>query len=297
MAAVVTHPLPELSVAFWGKGPRGAVLATWRLRRQCGARLFEVLITVPAGDRPFSETVGRGGSRVRILGIAVGSGRSRNLDRALDRSAGAPLLTLVRPGERVMGQALALLHRRMVQSPDTGLVHAWWFTLPDREKSARRALESQQQRLRAFLPPHLRHLPAMVALGNVVQALPTFRVETLRSAPPVRNGTLEQALHIAALRESPKPKGSRSFPGCCAGVLDLRRAPGISLAHPDTVPSSPPTGASGTRASPGGWGFRFSDTVFSSRRGSAGGRPCGLRPGRPNVCTARQPGWLGGSGG
>jgi glycosyltransferase involved in cell wall biosynthesis len=201
VAALVTGlpGAPRLSIALLGPGSDEAVLTTLRdLQRQSEASC-EFLVLRRSGDSGCLEAVARADGRIRLLDGSATGEEADLLDRAI-AEARSPLFCVVRPGERVMHRAAALLCDALARSPDAGLAHTWWIPVPPEGQLPEHRFQVQRKRLAAFLPEGLRHRHAMLVFGNVVQSLPTFRTDLLRTARPIGHGSLEQALHVAILR-------------------------------------------------------------------------------------------------
>lgn len=120
--------------------------------------------------------------------------------RALVEASASQYLMIVRSGEIVAPDAPRVLCDALDGSRSLCIVHAYWVPLEKDGRVSRLKHRAHRKRLRRELPAAADHRRALVVQGNILQALPTFRLETLREYGGLAGSTIDAALFAAALR-------------------------------------------------------------------------------------------------
>jgi glycosyltransferase involved in cell wall biosynthesis len=120
--------------------------------------------------------------------------------RALVEASTSSYLMVVRSGEIVAPDAPRLLCDALDGSRSLCIVHAYWVPLEKDGRVSRLRHRAHRERLRRELPASVDHRRALITQGNILQALPTFRLETLREHGGLAGATIDDALFAATLR-------------------------------------------------------------------------------------------------
>ena len=119
---------------------------------------------------------------------------------ALVETSTSTYLMVVRSGETVAPDAPRVLCDALEASRALCIVHAYWVPLEKDGRVSRLKHRSHRERLRRELPASADHRRALITQGNILQALPTFRLETLREHSGLTEETIDDALFAATLR-------------------------------------------------------------------------------------------------
>ncbi len=198
VAAVASSP--ALTVAIAASGPEQPLLATLRSLALDTEVPCEILV-IDDGlrDATALRAAAEADPRIRIRRNERPAGTVASLAQAVAEGA-TPLITLVRPGDVVLPGALRALVEAMQESAGVGMAHTYWFPVDSLGRTSRHALQRHARRLVRRLPPTIDHRRAVVVQSDILQALPTFRRDLMRTAGSFEGASLDEAVHAATLR-------------------------------------------------------------------------------------------------
>ena len=145
---------PVLTVAILGGDASRKLDLTLQSVLSQEAVEFEVLVVA---NRPLAEEE-RGAehladSRLRwIYGSSAEEGQA-GLDLAVDASE-TPYIAFLRPGERLLPEALRKIVAVLDENPSTALVHCWWFDVDRLGRARKLAVREREEALRSQFAAH-----------------------------------------------------------------------------------------------------------------------------------------------
>lgn len=168
-------PTPELTIVLVARNAAPWIGATITSILDHQSVAFELLIVDDASRDGTAAVVGSfSDQRLRLIPLSALRGNPHCWNRALQESR-SPYVMIVGEGDRLLGSAPAEMVAALERDPAAALAHAYWFGVDAEGRIRLQAFREHRRRVRYRLPDDLDHRRALVADGNVIQALPTWR--------------------------------------------------------------------------------------------------------------------------
>jgi colanic acid/amylovoran biosynthesis glycosyltransferase len=214
-------PDPELTIVLVARDAASWIGVTIASILEHHAVTFELLVVDDASRDRTTAVVGSfSDPRLRLIRLPAPRGNPHGWNRALQESR-SPYVMIVSEGDRLLGSAPAEMVAALERDPAAALAHACWFGVDAEGRIRLQAFREHRQRVRYRLPEDLDHRRALVADGNVIQALPTWRRDLVAALGGFDESLGRDADYALALR--------------CLDRAEIRLVPRFLCARPDAA--------------------------------------------------------------